>query len=85
MVPTSHAIGAGTVIMSKPSTEQIIEVGSNKCISKIIANRLCVWLPYFIILNKFAFVKRCNIVDNIMLCQELVGIILGTMIMVGLY
>lgn len=43
-----------------------------KCILKIIANHLCVWLPHFINLNQSAFVKGRSIVDNILLCKELV-------------
>ncbi|XP_022157428.1 uncharacterized protein LOC111024128 [Momordica charantia] len=44
-----------------------------KCITKLLANRLKVWLPRFISKNQSAFVPGRRIVDNILLCQELVG------------
>ncbi|TYK28312.1 uncharacterized protein E5676_scaffold600G001370 [Cucumis melo var. makuwa] len=42
-----------------------------KCISKILADRLCVWLPSFISGNQSAFIPGRSIIDNILLCQEL--------------
>ncbi|KAL0556476.1 hypothetical protein IC582_004990 [Cucumis melo] len=44
-----------------------------KCISKILADRLRVWLPSFISSNQSAFVLGRSIIENILLCQELVG------------
>ena len=44
-----------------------------KCISKILADKLCVWLPSFISGNQSAFISGRSIIDNILLCQELVG------------
>ncbi|KAL0549095.1 hypothetical protein IC582_013575 [Cucumis melo] len=44
-----------------------------KCISKILADRLRVWLPSFISGNQSAFISGRSIIDNILLCQELVG------------
>ncbi|KAA0059752.1 F17F8.5 [Cucumis melo var. makuwa] len=44
-----------------------------KCISKILADRLRVWLPSFISSNQSAFVPGRSIIENILLCQELVG------------
>ncbi|XP_016902060.1 uncharacterized protein LOC103496880 [Cucumis melo] len=44
-----------------------------KCISKILADRICVWLPSFISSNQSAFMPGRSIIDNILLCQELVG------------
>ncbi|KAA0062888.1 non-LTR retroelement reverse transcriptase-like protein [Cucumis melo var. makuwa] len=43
-----------------------------KCISKILADRLRVWLPSFIGSNQSAFIPGRSIIDNILLCQELV-------------
>ncbi|KAL4010462.1 hypothetical protein IC575_029954 [Cucumis melo] len=44
-----------------------------KCISKILTDRLHVWLPSFISSNQSAFIPGRSIIDNILLCQELVG------------
>ncbi|TYK19523.1 reverse transcriptase [Cucumis melo var. makuwa] len=44
-----------------------------KCISKILADRLRVWLPSFISSNQSAFILGRSIIENILLCQELVG------------
>ncbi|KAL0541431.1 hypothetical protein IC582_021476 [Cucumis melo] len=43
-----------------------------KCISKILADRLRVWLPSFISSNQSAFIPGRSIIENILLCQELV-------------
>ncbi|XP_038885338.1 uncharacterized protein LOC120075757 [Benincasa hispida] len=44
-----------------------------KCISRILAERLQLWLPGFISGNQSTFVPSRSIFDNILLCQELVG------------
>ncbi|KAL4018288.1 hypothetical protein IC575_021879 [Cucumis melo] len=44
-----------------------------KCISKILADRLRAWLPSFISSNQSAFIPGRSIIENILLCQELVG------------
>ena len=44
-----------------------------KCISRILADRLRVWLPSFVSGNQPAFIPGRSIIDNILLCQELVG------------
>ncbi|XP_031737043.1 uncharacterized protein LOC116402131 [Cucumis sativus] len=44
-----------------------------KCISRILADRLCEWLPSFVSGNQSAFIPGRSIIDNILLCQELVG------------
>ncbi|KAL0561777.1 hypothetical protein IC582_002218 [Cucumis melo] len=44
-----------------------------KCISKILADRLRLWLPSFISSNQSAFIPGRSIIENILLCQELVG------------
>ncbi|KAA0049769.1 non-LTR retroelement reverse transcriptase-like protein [Cucumis melo var. makuwa] len=44
-----------------------------KCISKILVDRLHVWLPSFISSNQSAFILGRSIIENILLCQELVG------------
>ncbi|KAL0549397.1 hypothetical protein IC582_013879 [Cucumis melo] len=43
-----------------------------KCISMILVDRLCVWLPSFISGNQSAFIPGRSIINNILLCQELV-------------
>ncbi|KAA0026071.1 uncharacterized protein E6C27_scaffold581G00620 [Cucumis melo var. makuwa] len=43
-----------------------------KCISKILADRLRVWLPSFISSNQSAFIPGRSIIENILLCQELI-------------
>ncbi|KAA0047412.1 putative non-LTR retroelement reverse transcriptase [Cucumis melo var. makuwa] len=40
---------------------------------QILADRLRVWLPSFISGNQSAFISGRSIIDNILLCQELVG------------
>ena len=44
-----------------------------KCISRILADRLRVWLPSFISGNQSTFIPRRSIIDNILLYQDLVG------------
>ena len=44
-----------------------------KCISRILADRLRVWLPSFVSGNQSAFIPWRSIIDNFLLCQELVG------------
>ncbi|XP_031745326.1 uncharacterized protein LOC116405480, partial [Cucumis sativus] len=43
-----------------------------KCISRILVDRLRVWLPSFVSGNQPAFIPGRSIIDNILLCQELV-------------
>ena len=42
-----------------------------KCISRILADRLHVWLPSFISGNQSTFISWRSIIDNILLCLEL--------------
>ncbi|TYK26641.1 putative non-LTR retroelement reverse transcriptase [Cucumis melo var. makuwa] len=48
-----------------------------KCISKILADRLRVWLPSFISSNQSAFIPGRSIIENILLCQELFGLLIA--------
>lgn len=43
-----------------------------KCISKILANRLKVFLPHLISVNQRAFIAGRRIMDNILLAQEII-------------
>ena len=45
-----------------------------KCISKILADRLRVWLPSFISGNQSAFIPERSIINKILLCQEQVRV-----------
>ena len=43
-----------------------------KCITKIMANRLKMFMPMLVSPNQSAFIARRSIIDNVFLAQELV-------------
>ncbi|KAL4379687.1 hypothetical protein GQ457_02G039520 [Hibiscus cannabinus] len=43
-----------------------------KCITKLLANRLKVWLPFLILPNQSTFLGGRDLVDNVLLAQEIV-------------
>ncbi|XP_058203014.1 uncharacterized protein LOC131317484 [Rhododendron vialii] len=58
-------------IMPQSWNSTILSI-NQKCVTKILANRIQALLPSFINPCQFAFVKGCSIVDNILLIQEIV-------------